>query len=272
MNQNKTAVIISIYKNDTLEIAKEMFVSLFEQTTDDFDILVQEDGPVDTTLNHYLEALETEKKIVYLGKRAQNRGLAYSLNQLITVALHRGYTLIFRMDSDDIAVPERIELQQEYLLQHPETDIVGGWIEEFNTDTGKRQIIAYPQKHNYIKKFLQIRSPMAHVTVAFRSTFFDKTGLYNPGSLCEDLELWIRALDKGCRFHNLPKILVRVRTDHAFYARRKNIKRAYEVMVLKIKSTKMFHFGIRGYLYAIGHFLLFMAPSGIKKQLYKLLR
>lgn len=267
-----SALILSVYRNDTLDVLETMFRSLFEQSTQAFDILVQEDGPVAPEVDAYLEMLHREGKIAHLGRRSQNRGLAYSLNELIGVALERGYGLIFRMDSDDICVPERIALQTAYMAQHPEVDLLGGWIEEFNTDSGERQVVTYAQTHDAIVRFLQKRSPMAHVTVVFRRGFFDKAGFYHPESLCEDLDLWIRALQAGCRFHNLQQVLVRVRTNDAFYARRKNLRRAYEVMVLKLKASRLFGFGWRGYFYAAAHFLVFMAPGRVKALLYRKMR
>lgn len=270
--RSKSAVIMSVYRNDTLPVLHEAIESLLAQSSGDFDIFIQEDGPVDDAVVAYLDELYAGKKIVYLGRREKNRGLAFSLNELIHVVLEEGYELIFRMDSDDRCVPERIALQQGYMAEHPEVDILGGWIEEFNTDSGKRQVVPYAESHEAIVRFLQKRSPMAHVTVVFRRRFFEKAGYYRPESLCEDLELWIRALQAGCRFHNLRRVLVEVRTNNDFFARRKNVRRSYEVMTLKFKASRIFGFGWKGYFFAVAHFLVFMAPAKLKALLYRRLR
>ncbi|WP_345976365.1 glycosyltransferase [Sulfurimonas sp. HSL3-7] len=266
------AMIVSVYKNDTLPVVKEMFQSLFVQSRKEFDILVQEDGRVDPELDAYLDALYRQKKITHLGKREQNMGLAYSLNELVEFALQQEYAFIFRMDADDIAVPKRIEQQLDYFKTHPETDILGGWIEEFNTDTGARQRISYPEYHDDILSHMVKRNPMAHVTVAFRTSFFRRFGHYDENSRNEDFRLWVEAFDKGARFHNLQEVLVYVRTNNAFYSRRKNRARAIEVMKIKFDATRRFNFGIKGYLYALTHYLLFMAPSVIKQVVYKYFR
>jgi len=113
---------------------------------------------------------------------------------------------------------------------------------------------------------------MAHVTLCFRSSFFDTISSYNIEKLNEDFDMWIRALKKEVKLHNLQEVLVKVRTNNAFFARRKNIKRAIEVMELKFDATRTFGFGIKGYAYAIAHLLLFMSPSWLKSYLYKNLR
>jgi len=269
---NRSVIIISVYLNDTLAIVQEMFESLFNQSVKDFDIFVQQDGPIEQQLEQYLDTLYHEKKISFLAKRQENRGLAYSLNALIQRALDLEYTYIFRMDADDIALSYRIEHQRNYLNEHLEVDLLGGWIEEFNTDTNERKTIYYPQEHEAILKHMIKRNPMAHVTVTFRADFFRKYGLYDVMSSNEDFRLWVEAFDQGATFHNLQEILVKVRTNNAFYTRRKDKKRALEVMRIKCDATKRFGFGYKGYFYAMAHYLLFMAPGSLKQLIYKYFR
>jgi len=268
----RSVVILSVYKNDTLSIVKETFDSLFSQSTQSFDIFVQGDGPLTPNLESYLDTLYEEKKIKSLHERSENRGLAYSLNELIKRVLALEYEYIFRMDADDICSPDRIEHQLDYLDKHPEVDLLGGWIEEFNTDTKERRIVYYPENHNDIFNLLAKRSPIAHVTVAFRSSFFNKYGLYDVASQCEDLELWVRAFKKGAKMHNLQEVLVHVRTNNAFFTRRRNQKRALELWQIKVTATKQFKLGIKGYLFATAHYLVWMAPGPIKHFFYKYFR
>jgi len=272
MANNPGVVIIRLYKNDTVPVVNEMFQSLFNQSLRNFDIFVQEDGPLSQELSDYLSDLCQKKEITSLHKRPENRGLAYSLNELIERVSALGYAYIFRMDGDDIAAPNRIKLQSGYLDIHPEVDLLGGWIEEFNTDTLEKQLIIYPENHDDIKKHMMKRSPLAHVTVAFRTNFFERFGRYDENSKNEDFRLWVEAFDKGARFHNLQEVLVYVRTNNAFYARRRDKKRAVEIMRIKFDATKRFRFGIKGYLYAVAHYLLFMAPGVIKQVVYKYFR
>ena len=268
--QDKTAVIMSIYKNDSLVDLKEALESLYNQTKK-ADIYIQIDGKVPAEIEKFLDTQYREKKIVYLGKREQNRGLAYSLNELLRVVLPR-YTYIVRMDADDISVKERIEKQVDFLQAHLDVQALGGWIEEFNVDTKERQIVRYGQTHEELKKNLLKRNPLAHVTICFRNSFFDTIPLYDTKKFNEDFDLWIRAFKMDVKLHCLQEVLVRVRTSNDFFARRKNIQRAKEVMKLKFDATKSFGFGFKGYFYTVAHFVLFLLPSGIKTILYKKLR
>ena len=269
---NKVAVTLSLYKNDTISVVKETMTSLFNQSHENFDIFVQCDGPISSDLERYFHALLLQNSIHSFQKYPQNMGLAYSLNELIDRVLNLDYDYIFRMDADDICTPDRIKHQLQYLNTHPEVDILGGWIEEFNTDSGERQIIRYPQEHTNILHHMQKRNPMAHVSVAFRSSFFTRFGFYNPESKNEDFRLWVDAFKAGAIFHNLQEVLVKVRTNNAFYSRRKNKQRALEVMRIKFEATRLFGFGLKGYIYAVAHYLLFMSPGLVKQFIYKFFR
>ena len=270
---NKIAVILCVYQNDTCEYFRQMFKSLQNQTFKYFDIFIQQDGLISVELEDYLNELKKNNLITYLNKRNINKGFAYSLNELIKVVMQRNqYSYIARMDSDDICVPDRIKLQYEFMQNNTHIDICGGWIEEFNTDKQTKQIVKYPKNHDEILKHLRKRNPMAHVSILLKIDFFKKFGLYDTSKLNEDLDLWIRAFQAGAKFHNLQQVLVKVRTNNAFFHRRKNFKRAYEVMTLKIKATKIFSLGILGYIYAVLHFILFISPGWIKLIVYKKLR
>jgi len=267
---NKIAIIMSVYKNDKLPYLKEALESLYNQTKQ-AEIFIQQDGKLSIELEEYLDEELKNKRILYLGKRDKNLGLSSSLNDLLKIVYPR-YRYIVRMDADDISVPIRIEKQVDFLELHPDIMAIGGWIEEFNIDTNEKQIIKYGEYYDTLKQNLTKRNPLAHVTICFRNTFFDTISSYDTDKLNEDFDLWIRAFKKDVKLHCLQEVLVNVRTSNDFFARRKNIKRAKEVMLLKFDATKTFGFGIKGYIYAVAHFVLFLLPSSIKRYLYKHLR
>lgn len=267
---NSIAVIMSVYKNDKLPYLKEALQSLYNQTKK-ADIFIQQDGKLSKELEKYLDSEFEKKKIAYLGKRDENSGLSTSLNELLEMVLPT-YEYIVRMDADDISVSDRVEKQVAFLEKHPDIQALGGWIEEFNTDTGEKQIIRYGKSHEELKQNLIKRNPLAHVTICFRNTFFDTISCYDTKKLNEDFDLWIKAFKYDVKLHCLQEVVVKVRTSNAFFERRKNIARAKEVMLLKFDATRTFGFGIKGYLYAVAHFVLFLSPGCVKRFLYKKMR
>lgn len=261
---------MSVYRNDNLLYLQEALESLYTQTYK-ADIFIQQDGEVSKEMERFLASELQHDKLVFVGRRAENRGLAYSLNELLK-QVSSEYEYIVRMDADDISIVERIEKQVNFLEDHPNIQALGGWIEEFNMDTEEAQIVRYGETHEELKSNLMKRNPLAHVTVCFRHSFFDTISSYDTTKLNEDFDLWIKAFKKDVELYNLQEVLVRVRTNNAFFNRRKNIKRAQEVMQLKFDATKTFGFGLKGYMYAIAHFIVFMSPAWLKSYMYKNLR
>ena len=261
---------MSVYKNDKLNYLQEALNSLYNQTKK-ADIYIQKDGKLPQEIEAYLDKELKESRITYLGKRDENLGLSTSLNELLKIVLPR-YTYIVRMDADDISVSTRIDKQIAFLESHSDIEAVGAWIEEFNMDTDERQVVRYGEYNDVLKQNLMKRNPLAHVTICFRNSFFDTISSYDTTKLNEDYDLWIRAFKDDVKLHCLQEVLVKVRTSNDFFARRKNIKRAKEVMFLKFDATKTFGFGIEGYFYAMAHFVLFLSPSTIKRYLYKKMR
>ncbi|MDE5584877.1 MAG: glycosyltransferase [Muribaculaceae bacterium] len=129
--------------------------------------------------------------------------------------------IIVRMDSDDVATPDRFRKQIDFLLKHPECDIVGGQISEFigdeNNIVGSRIV---PCTNEDIHKWMISRCPFNHMTVAMRRSKVLEVGNYIDWHYNEDYYLWIRMAEAGYNFANLPDILVNVRVGKDMYARR----------------------------------------------------
>lgn len=269
---HKIVILLSVYRGSRRDEVSLTLESLWGQTYSKFDIFVQQDGPVPEDLEEYLDALLQSGKIEYLGKRKENKGVSYSFNELIALALDKNYEYIVRMDTDDICVPERIEKQYIFMQENTEIDVVGGWIEEYNIDTGQRQIVRYPEKQTEIFEFFKKRSPLANPTTFFRNSFFQKAGLHRLGTTNEDYALWIEGFDNHCRFANLQEVLVVMKVDDNFFLRRHGFKKAWDDFTLKWEAAMRLNFGLTGYLYAVLSFLLVLAPVSIKKILYTFLR
>lgn len=144
-------------------------------------------------------------------------GIAHALN---TGLAHCTAPLIARMDADDIAHPDRIARQVEYLAAHPDVGVLGTRTRFETTvkkSSGMRWFVDWqnniltPHEH-YVKRFVD--APLAHPTVMFRRELVDRSGAYDTGPLPEDHELWLRWMHQGVRFAKLPEELLTWH-DHA---------------------------------------------------------
>lgn len=212
------SVCISVYKNDHPLFFQEALNSVMEQTLPPAEIVLIVDGPIDSGIERVITQAKEKcpvLKVIYLEK---NQGLGNALKIAVENAT---YDIIARMDSDDIALPSRFEKQMACFESDPQLSISGGAIAEFidlpDNIVGIREC---PLEDSSIKKYMKSRCGFNHVTVMFKKSEVLKAGSYKDWFWNEDYYLWIRMMQAGCKFSNLPDILVNVRVGKDMYARR----------------------------------------------------
>lgn len=221
------SIITSVYKNDKPDYVRVALDSmLVEQSVKPTEIVLVRDGLVPVTLEAVLNEYETRYPDVFnIIRLEQNGGLGNALKLGVEKAK---YDIIARMDSDDICLSNRFELQLKYMELHPNVDIIGGQMTEF-IDTpdniiGKRIV---PCTNDEIYYFMKNRCALNHVTVMFRKETVLKAGNYQDWFWNEDYYLWVRMMMNKCVFANLSDVLVNVRSGADQYARRGG-RRYYE--------------------------------------------
>ena len=267
---SEVAIIMSVYRNDNLKDLEEALDSLYTQTKK-VDIFIQQDGEVSMELETYLSMELESQKIEYLGKREENKGLAYSLNELIHKT--ESYAYIARMDADDISLPNRITSQYDFMEKNKNIDVLGGYIKEFGDDIEYEKIVKYPLQHNEMYNFFSKRVPLAHVSTFFRKSFFEKAGVYRTNTLSnEDTLLWLDGFKSGCQFANMDEIIVKVRVSSDFFSRRGGLRKAWGDFKDRLLVIKSLGYNFSSYLYAVALFMVNIAPAKVKIFLYQRLR
>lgn len=214
------SVCTSVYKNDKPEFIRDALDSmLVHQSLKPTEIVMVQDGPVPAELSSLLLDYEGRyPKVMHVIRLEKNGGLGNALRIGVENAK---YDIIARMDSDDICLSDRFEKQLAYLEFHPECDIVGGQMTEF-IDTpdhivGRREV---PLTNEEIYEYMKSRCALNHVTVMFRKEAVLKAGNYQDWFWNEDYYLWVRMMMEGCKFANIPEVVVNVRSGADQYARR----------------------------------------------------
>lgn len=215
------SVLMSVYKGENPAYLKQALDSIVEQTFLPGEIVIIGDGPLTKELYYVITRYKKNypmiktyylKQNVMLG-RALAKGIKFCNNDIVA-----------RMDTDDIALPNRFELEYKYLKEHPEVSVVGSNIQEFNDDNTLFARKEMPITSSDIKKYIKYRNPLNHMTVMFRKSDVLLAGNYRHFPLLEDYELWNRMLAKGYLFHNLPYVLVKVRVNKERCAKRGGIR------------------------------------------------
>ena len=266
------AVLLSVYKNDRAEFLRLSIDSILNPSYKNIILYIGVDGTIGEKLYKCLEQYEQEKRvnIVYF---PENRGLAVVLNDLLILCKEANIEYIVRMDADDISVPNRLANQVNYLLLHPEVDVVGGRIEEINEQSERNgKSVTYPLTHQECFKFFRYRDPLAHPAVMFRKSFFDKAkGYRNEYRKNQDTMLWFDGFMNGCIFANLDETVLLFRVTDDFYKNRRNgFKRAKKMLKDRFMINKSLHYDWSAYLFSFLMFIMTLTPPFLKKFLYRI--
>jgi len=220
VNSVKFSVLMSVYYKETPEFLDLSLKSvLIDQTVVPSEVVLVKDGPLtndlEMVLSNYLSLFPKIIKIVAL---EENVGLGKALQIGLE---HCKYDLVMRMDTDDIAVKNRFELQLTYMIKHPDVSVVGGKIGEFlESPDEELRIKDMPIEYQDVVKYSKFRNPLNHMTVCFRKKDVLEVGNYQPMLYLEDHYLWARLLVAGKKIANLSDLLVKVRIGNGFYERR----------------------------------------------------
>jgi len=268
----KFSVLMSIYYKEKPEFFDRCMKSIWdEQTVKPNEILLVQDGPLTNELYEIITKWQNKLgKILLTIPLPQNVGLGEALNIGLNKCKNE---LVARMDTDDIALPNRFKLQLE-MFNKKNIDICGSWVSEFNNDENK--IISYrkvPENHDKIVKFAKKRNPLNHPSVMYKKSSVLKAGGYQHMLWFEDYYLWVRMMLNGAKFYNIQEALVKMRAGYGQLERRRGFKYAKAEYDFLKELRKI------GFLNKIGFYenVLIRIPSRLLpqsfvKQLYHFIR
>lgn len=219
------SVLMSVYHKEKPEYLKQAIASIQAQTlpTDDFVLVC--DGPLNDALDAVIAKKQREMGgILNIVRLSKNGGLGNALNEGIK---HCKNELVARMDSDDIAYPDRCEKQIAVFYTHPEVSVCSGIVEEFTStpDVVDAKRVP-PEAHKEIVEFAKKRNPFNHPCVMYKKSAVEAVGSYQDFYLLEDYYLWLRMLMAGYQGYNIQEPLLHMRAGSDMYLRRAGWKYA----------------------------------------------
>ena len=203
MQKHKLTVLLPAY-NAGLYL-REAIDSILAQTYTDFEFLIINDGSKDDTK----EIIDSYNDPRINATHQENKGLITTLNEGIVAA---SGDIIARMDADDVCLPNRLQLQMDYLDKHPDYVLVGSEAEIMDKDGNYLMpLIPIGHSHEEIVDKIDTKVPFIHPCVTFRKDAIIQAGLYPKNALdFEDHLLWKKLLSVG-KVCNLPVNLLKVR-------------------------------------------------------------
>ena len=227
------SVIIPTYNRAHL-IGKAV-KSVLNQTYQDFEIIVVDDGSTDNT-EEVMKSFNNFK-IRYIC-HSDNRGISVARN--IGIRASRG-EYIALLDSDDEWLPEKLDKQVDVLQnESPEVGVVCSWsynIDEKGNYISKRCL---PKKGGYIYEDLLSTNPISVPTVLIRKECFNRVSLFDDLlNAQEDWDMWIR-IAKYYRFAliKVPLVKYRKHSDQISKNPREKIITANRILVKYVNELK----------------------------------
>ena len=210
------SVLISVYIQERADLLDRALRSiLVDQTVKPTEVVLVEDGPLTPELYTVIEEYRQRFPVLVSVKLTQNEGLGKALNAGLKACRNEW---IARMDSDDISLPGRFEQQLQYIVTHPDIDVLGCAIDEFTSD--ENMINATRLCPERVNSYIKFRSPVNHPTAFFRKSSVLKAGGYQHCLFMEDYHLWIRMYALGMKITSLQASLYRARMDMGTIRRR----------------------------------------------------
>lgn len=208
MNSNKISVIMGVY-NEEENWVRESIESILNQTYKNIEFIIILDNPENIKLKEIIKEYSKNDERIRFYINEKNLGLINTLNK--AVYLSKG-KYIARMDSDDIAIRNRLEKQMEFIFNNPEYELVGTkveYIDEFGNEIplSDKRVCEYRQ----IKKYLKYDNPFAHPTILYKTDTIKNLGGYDKALYAEDYELIMKFVVNGKKVCNIDEKLLKYR-------------------------------------------------------------
>ena len=209
--------------------------SILQQTYGNFEVLLCDDGSTDRSLD--VARSFSDSRIV-LWSDGKRKYLATRLNECIDRASGPYFA---RMDADDVCYPRRIERQLDFMLQHPDIDLIGTYAMVFKGPGEPMGSIKCPATHEELTRNPLFGIKLWHNTWLGKTEWF-RTNRYNPQcGLAQDQDLLFRAY-RNSRYAAVPSILVGYRQDQL------DLLKMWKYRVLWLQQRSPYLRGVTGQL------------------------
>ncbi|MBU1890775.1 glycosyltransferase family 2 protein [Patescibacteria group bacterium] len=204
MNQAPKISVIMCAYNEERHI-DEAIQSILKQSFSDFEFIIVDDCSTDKTSQIIKRYKDQDQRIIVLTNE-NNLGLAGSKNRALGIAKGK-YIAI--MDADDISLPERLQLEYNYLESHPDIFLVGSSLIILDDKDKEVNRTKPPCTPEAIARELPKNNFMAQNTILFRR----QPGIKYRKNMCivEDYDFYLRLLTDNKKLANLSEPLVKYR-------------------------------------------------------------
>lgn len=229
MNDIKVSVLMAVHNGEAF--LDEAIDSILEQSFSDFEFIIFDDASTDKT-SVILENYQLKDPRIKVHANAHNMGLAKTLNKGLNLCKGE---YIARMDADDIAHPNRLARQIEYLDTHPQIGLIGS---HYATIEPEPKVISPPESHREIDSTLMLTNCIGHPTIVFRRALIIQHDLAYPETRSAQDYLFFVHCAPFTSMANIPDILLSYRKHEAQISSSKLTEQKSNALVAALKHTE----------------------------------
>jgi glycosyltransferase involved in cell wall biosynthesis len=188
----------------------EAIESVLAQTWKDFELIILDDGSRDRTRQIAQDYAQRDARVRLIAHA--NIGVAATLNRGLALSASEWVVI---MHADDVMMPNRIERQLAFVAAHPELTVASSWVKHIDS-VGR--IIAKGDSplitHEAVQKLYSANEMVgfSHPAAILRKNAVLAIGGYRPElRVNEDIDLWNRLLEAGCKILVQPEYLLKYR-------------------------------------------------------------
>jgi glycosyltransferase involved in cell wall biosynthesis len=252
----KISVVMSVYNQG--QYLPQAIDSILRQSLADFEFLIMDDASTDSS-PQILTSYRDRRISVFTHHRRS--GLAGSLNQLIKKS-RADY--IARMDADDIAYPQRLKIQLDYLTCHSHIAACGTAVDLIDSAGKKIGSKHYPDR--ITKSLLMHYNPLIHPTVMIR-----KKPCHYDANLngAEDYDLWLR-LGGKYKLANINQVLSAYRVNPQGISWNSLKRTELQAIKARLKALGRYNYPLWHSIFLTKPILSYFIPTWVKKLLFNI--
>lgn len=195
MNLSLVSVVMPVYNSE--KYLREAIDSVLSQSYKNIELIIVDDGSTDSGRDIVLSYTDSRIRLL---QNEKNSGIVFSRNKGLEAA---GGEFVATLDSDDIALPDRIAKQVIFLEANPDYGLCGTFYHTIDSNGKLLKKINFPTSDQDIQTHLTIGNCFCNSTMMLRSKLAKELKYREKYDIVEDYELWYR-ISKTAKVANLP--------------------------------------------------------------------
>ena len=261
----KDGVEVSVYMivHNGSRFIRAAVDSILAQSFPDFEFVVVDDGSTDETADILNSYRDGRLRVVHQphcgGPRASNRALAECKGDLIA-----------RIDADDIALPDRISRQVEFLRRNPDVGMVSSNYLHIDENEEPLWEVRLPESHSDLLRQLWLRNRILHSATMIRRSVVEAVGNYDEIlRFAQDYDFWLRIASRF-KLANLPQILAKKRLHGGATRLSSNRQNMQCFLLVRRRAAEMYGLGWIYRIRLLKYHLLPVSPPPLLSMLLRM--